>query len=268
MPIDSISNRMEIVDDVIIVEDYVVFATRDYRPTSLPVNLRISDTNDVLGNSDIDNQWRFYLYDYESIASEVRLLLLNKYEFVLAYIVYNSKYDNYHLCTHKINLSDFLQGVNTIISHEVEIDKRCSNLVDLIYEPDVQTMVILLNGEKVSELYHADPFLTTTSTIYKLDHRGKSLYSIDTIGNYYLLNSDMYVAIGDSTLFYQDISNGSVIEESCLTITPVRYILQDQPEIEFVNDPLERYQDFRNYDPYSKVATYFYGTRTCRILDN
>lgn len=68
-------------------------------------------------------------------------------------------------------------------------------------------MVLLLNGDLNSEFYHADPYLITSYNTIKLDYPYVKLHSIDTIGEYPVQNNDIYVAMGDSVFFSQDLND-------------------------------------------------------------
>ena len=260
---DTLSGEKEIADDVITLPDNVIFATRDTRGgQTLPV-LRISDTTNVLANYYIDLQWRFVLPSYEILSSKLRLIALDNEHFVLAYVIFNSKKNQYFLNTHRIYLPDFLSGNNSIVTHEVKITKECSELTDIIYEPDVKTMVILLNGVGKSELYHDDPFSNTNTYMYKLDYPNGNFYSIDTIGYYFGGNEDKYVAIGGNEIFCQEISSGFVIDNSCLSISTRESLLKESPTIKVIEDPINRYSDTRIYVPYNNNSVLFEGLKIC-----
>lgn len=70
----------------------------------------------------------------------------------------------------------------------------------------------------------------------------------------------MYFSVGDSLFFGQDISNGIVIDTSCLDISLVKAKLQDSPTIESIKDPLDGYSDTKQTLPYNKEAVLFNGT--------
>lgn len=266
LPLDPVSDKQEIADDVIIVNTNVIFATRDTRGSHAPVNLRISDTNNVLSNPDIDFQWQFVLPSYQNVCSELRLRYLQDDFFVLSYIAYDSQEKKYSLYIHRISLNDFLAMNNTIVSHKLIIGGDCTNLVDIVYEPDVSTLVLLSNGNNKSELYHIDPYSSGAASVTKLDYPNGNLYSIDTIGDYLTTNADMYVAMGDDRFFSQDISNGINIEESCLNITEQKTLLQTPPYIDKIKDPLSRYFDNKEYIQYSNDGGTIFGQRTCGIF--
>lgn len=266
---DPSTGEQEIADDVIIIDNYVVVATRDSRSDHAPVNLRISDTSELLSaNPEIDFQWQFLLPSYENVVSEIRMIPIKKDIFVLAYTIFDDIRSDYFLCTHLISLYDFLSGYNTIVSHEISSVKQCPNLIEMVYEPDVNTMIILLNGNEKSELYHVDPITATSTIASKLDYPNGLLHSLDVIQQYFSSNADKYMAMGDSVLFFQDISNGINIDYSCLQISPVKYFLVDPPSIDLFLDPLERYSDQKTYAQISKNPIYFEGVKTCDITEN
>ena len=260
---DSVSGEQEIADDVITLGGNVVFATRDSRGGQTRPVLRISDTSNVLVNSEIDFQWMFFLPSYEILSSKLRLIPLDQQNFVLVYIIYNGNYNEYYLNTHRINLPDFLSGNNSIVTHEVQITKECSELTDIIYEPDVKTMVILMNGIGKSELYHHNPYSNTSTYMYKLDHPNGNFYSMDTIGYYLGGNSDKYVAIGGNEIFCQEISSGFAIDNSCLRISRHKTLLKESPIVKTFHNPINRYSDIRIYVPYGDNSVLFDGLRTC-----
>ena len=270
LPIDIESGKGEFADDVITVDNYVVFSTRETRDEVIPVNLRISDTTSVLQNADIDNQWRFSLLENETVCSESRLKYLKDWDFALSYVVYDTiGHDGYKyfLLIHRINLKYFLDGNDAIVTYCIPLPGDCVNLVDVVYEPDVQTMVLLLNGNNRSEIYHIDPFVPVSIPVTKLYYPDGNLYSIDTMGGYPPYHADKYVAMGDSSFFSQDISNGIEIEQSCLEITKPKMLLQKPPVIEIIDAPIDRYFDYKIYCSYGNNARDFYGQKKCGLID-
>ena len=259
------TERKETADDVITIDHYVIFATSDTRKEHAPVNLRISDTTNVLSNGDIDYQWQFLLPSNENVYGELRLLFLDDHEFILAYTIYDSKRNKYYLCFHKIILADFLAGFNSIVSHEIQLEKDCSNLVDIVFEPDVSTVIALLNGSNRSETYHIDAYLTTSSYVTKLYYPNGLLWSIDTVGTHSQYTSDMYMAIEDNNIFFQDISNGVDIDSSCLEMIKKVYTLKEPPLINYYKDPLERYSGSKQLSILNIQYYLFGGMRTCGI---
>lgn len=263
---NPVSYEQEIADDVVTIGNYVVFATRDTRDRHAPVNLRISDTASVLQNYDIDNQWQIRTPSYQKVVGKLRLLPLANGYFVVAYVVFDLNDGKYYLCLNRILLADFLAQINTIVSHKIVIDKDCSNLVDIIYEPDVNTLVALLNGSGESKIYHVDPYSTTTSPAIRLDYPDGELYSIDTIGCYLPTNMDTYVALGDDRFFSQDIAYGINIDQSCLEVTKQQMILQDSPLVNKLGDPIVRYLGNKDFIPFNFIGDIFYGTENCDMV--
>lgn len=267
LPYDNMTGENESAEDVVIVDNYVIFATKDTRPGHSLINLRISDTINVLStNNSIDFQWEFLMPPYEKAISDLRLLPLGNGDFVLAYTKFNSREELYHLCFHVIILADLIAGNNTIVSHEIKIQRDCSNLVDVIFNPDVSTIVFLLNGGGRSELYHTKPYSNTSIGASKLDYPAGHLTSIDTIADYYSCNTNIYVAMGGDEFFSQDISNGYDIEWSCLGMTKMVFELVEPPLIEIIRDPLERYFGNMSISPIYETADYFNGARTCGVV--
>lgn len=259
------TGERETADDVITLDHYVIFATRDTRNGHAPVNLRISDTTNVLQNADIGYQWQFLLSSYEKVVSELRLLPLDDNYFVLTYIKHDSRINKYYLCVHRIHLHDFLAGNNTIVSREILIDGSCTDLVDVIFDPTVRILVTLLNGTGKSELYHDDPYATINSPVSKLTYSDGNFYSIDTLGEMYSSSPDYYIAAGDSVFFTQNISNGVVIEESCLEITDMKSLLCDSPKIRIIYDPLESFCETKFSYQMIKQPKYFEGFDKCNF---
>ena len=268
LAIDPVTYHQEIADDVTIIDDYVIYATRDTRDAHSMVNLRISDTNQVLQNTSIDSQWRFAVPNYHKVVSELRLHPLNdgNGEFILAYVVQDTQTVKYYLCTHKIKLSDLFAGYNTVVYSLIPIDEECTNLVDVIYEPDVYTLVFLLNGSGESRLCHVEPYSTGyPATI--LDYPDGELTSIDTIGSYPSANLDMYVAAGGDRFFSQDISSGIAIDRTCLTLKKREIKQLDPLVVKKSYDPISRFSDDNEIHQINNTAITFYGDKTCDETD-
>ena len=266
--VDYNTGNQEIADDVIVVGKRVVFATRDTRNRHAPVNLRISDTNNVLSNTNIDIQWQLWLPSNQELRSELRLRHLKDDDFVLAYIIYDTQVEKYYLCTNRINLNDFIVLNNTIVSHKILLGTDCTNLVDIVYVPDVNTLVLLLNGNDKSEFYHTTPYSNTSTSTTQLYYPNGNLYSIDTIGDYPYLYHNIYVAMGDNRFFSQNVSYGTAIFKSCLSITELDMLLQTHPSIDKIKDPLARYSDMKQLYRHETDGVYFFGQTSCTIFDN
>lgn len=267
LPYVSTGER-EVADDVVTIDNYAVFATRDTRKDHAPINLRIYDTSNTITSPYIEYQWQFCLLPEEHVSGEIRMIPLRGNHFVVAYVVFNSKLNGYYLCVNRIILSDFLVGNNTIVTRYIPIKKSCSNMADIVYEPDVNTMMILLNGDGRSEIYHMTPWPTIDAAYSKLDYPNGNLCSIDTIGGYSTANVNMYVAVGDNKFLSQDISNGVSIENSCFEVSMDKAFLREPPIIRKYSDPIERSIGTRLYFPFQKQSFFFYDTSSCVIIKN
>lgn len=261
--------EQEVADDIIIVDNYAIFATRDSRHNHAYVNLRIADTHNVLLSSDIDYQWQFQLRPYESVKSQIRLCPLEKDVFIMAYIVHDSERESLYLRVHKIILLDFLSGNNTIETHERLLGGRNYSLEDIIYDPVVKTMVILLNANERSELYQINPYFPAGPSAFRLDYPYGNLYSLDTIReNAFTSPISMYVAAGGDRFFCQDISYGFAPTISCLNFEEIEFPKRISPEITRIYDPIECFTDNKAYVPYEKKAKYFEGLKSCVLQQN
>lgn len=76
---------------------------------------------------------------------------------------------------------------------------------------------------------------------------------------------DCYIAMGGGKLFYQDISGGYVISQSCMPITQRKTYLKRAPRIVPFFDAVSRYTDSKLYAPRSEVARLKEGVRSCMI---
>lgn len=266
---DPVTGEQEIADDVIMQDGYAIFATRDSRHNHAYVNLRIADTHNVLLSTEIDSQWRFLLQPNENVLGEIRLRPLDKDFFVMAYVVHDIVSDAFFLNIHKIILSDFLLGNNTIETHVIKLERSVSTLVDIIYEPVVKTMVVLLNGEDRSVLYHVDPYFSTGTFAYKLDYSNGNLYSLDTIrDDVYTSPIAMYVAAGGGRFFSQDISNGVVPIASCLTYTKIETPEMTPPSFVEVADPIDCFTNNKSFVLLGEKAILFDGIKPCFLPQN
>lgn len=70
--------------------------------------------------------------------------------------------------------------------------------------------------------------------------------------------------MGDSVFFSQDLND---LDNTCLTKSIELMILQDTPKIDKNEDPLHGHSDNKEYEPLRNEGIYFYGVRTCRIID-
>ena len=139
----------------------------------------------------------------------------------------------------------------------------------MIYKPNAQTMVVLLDGEDGSMLFHLDPYSSTNDIAVDLKYPSGHFYSIDTLGANGYLDDTLYIAMGGNVIFTQNISNGINIEASCLDMGKVKMLLREPPIIKKVKDPLDFYSDNRNDNSIQPIDEIYYGTRTCnKIIEN
>ena len=262
MAFDPNTGEQERVDDVIGFDKFFVFATVDTRRNHLPINIRVCDTTDA---TSINYQMQLGLNLFEEIFGELRLLHLNDDNFILAYVIFNRYENTYYLHFHGFKLTDFLVYKNAIVSHKVKLSAESVNLVDMVYEPDVETMMILLNGSIKSKIFHADPYSNTSDILYVLDYPNGPLHSIDTAGYYVTFNADRYMAMGDNEVLVQDISGGPIIESSCFDVLKVESMLQAPPRFICIYDPIVFLSENKEPFFYELIADFFHGTGTCNI---
>lgn len=109
-------------------------------------------------------------------------------------------------------------------------------------------------------------YVASSSTTTILDYPYGELYDIDI--SYCYIFEDSYVAIGGTSFFSQDISNGVYIERTCLDETEDVMLPEDAPKIVKREDPIQSYYGVKYYYPYEKLSKTFYGTTTCLDVEN
>ena len=77
--------------------------------------------------------------------------------------------------------------------------------------------------------------------------------------------SPSYMAMGGGELFYQDISGGYVVNQSCMPITQRKAYLKSSPVIVPFFDAVNRYSGTKNVNSISKNVRLDEGTRSCVI---
>lgn len=77
--------------------------------------------------------------------------------------------------------------------------------------------------------------------------------------------SPSYMAMGGGELFYQDISGGYVISQSCMPITQSKAYLKRSPVIVPFVDAVNRYTGTKNVNSISKNVRLDEGTLSCVI---
>ena len=77
--------------------------------------------------------------------------------------------------------------------------------------------------------------------------------------------SPSYMAMGGGELFYQDISGGYVISQSCMPIVQRKAYLKDSPVIVPFVDAVNRYTNTKNVVLRSEAVRLKEGSRSCMI---
>ena len=126
--------------------------------------------------------------------------------------------------------------------------------------------LLLLTGLSDVASAHVDPFINTSGNTYRVDYTSGNLYTIDTIGDGFSTpNADCYIAMGGGELFYQDISGGYVISQSCMPITQRKTYLKISPVIVPFVDAVNRYTNTKNTVLWIEDARLKEGLRSCMI---
>lgn len=126
--------------------------------------------------------------------------------------------------------------------------------------------LLLLTGLSDVASAQVDPFINTSGNTYRVDYTSGNLYTIDTIGDGFSTpNADCYIAMGGGELFYQDISGGYVISQSCMPITQRKAYLKISPVIVPFVDAVNRYTGTKIVRPTSWGVRLEEATRSCMI---
>ena len=238
----------EFVDDVALVEDNVVFATRDYRSRFSKVNLRISNVEQMLAGSEIDKQWRFQLEYYEHVYGRVFITHLNSTDIGVCYIKYNEKQDVYILCIHKININDLYSNITTFISQEIVIPKG-EEILDIKFDDNKEVLIVLLDKDNIQSIFiHATPYNLLAPGFLCLESTDEErFFSLDTIQPHYLIPDRMYEAWGGNKCFIQRFTTDGEIQGSCFPYYK-RYVNNALIKILKEPSPLDRLNGYRLFD--------------------
>ena len=231
----------EYLDDLELVEDYVVFATRKVNSNNILVNLRVMDIWDGLASQSIDARWNLLLPSNELVYENVYVEYLGDRFFEVCYIKYSYN-DGYVLCLHRINMDDMLAGVNSsTISQEIAINKG-EFIQDLVYDRVEGVLVIMLDKEDNHSVFlHTVPEMTMSYPVIRLESdEGDRYFSIDTMASYSNNPGRMYQAWGGTKCFVQGFSTDGVVSDSCIPFDEIKAICVSPVIIEGINDPLIR----------------------------
>lgn len=230
----------EYLDDLELVEAYVVFATRDVGPNSINVNLRVMDIWNGLSNTDIDTRWSFMMSADETVYGKVFVEDLGESYFEVCYIKYSEK-NGYVLCMHRINLVDMLFGINTIISQEIPV-KKGEFIQDIVYDRVERVLIFLMDNNMLNSTFiHTVPEKNYNYSAVRLDTPINDRYfSIDTMASYSSNPGRMYQAWGGTRCFEQKFATDGMIMESCIPYDEIKVNYVDPIKIEKITDPLTR----------------------------
>ena len=234
-------NSNEYLDNLELVGDRVVFATRDIDPNNTYVNLRVMETTNGLSNSSIDTKWRFLLPTDVDIYGDVFLKYLENDWFEVCYIKYSFK-DGYVLCLHRIVLGDMLSGVNnTMICQEIPLEKG-EFIQDLVYDRVERVLVLLMDKDNNHSVFlHTLPDNTVNYPVIRLESDIDDRYfSIDTLNSYSYCPARMYQAWGGIKCFEQRIGTGGSILNTCIHQNETKATSVDPIVIEGISNTLPR----------------------------
>lgn len=267
-PLDS----QEYLDDMEIVAEYVVFATRDYRANRSRINLRLSQVENVLAGTDIDSQWQLLYGEARSVIGKVFITRLDNNaikDFGISYIAYDNLIGQYYLYIHKLSLGDVFSNGNTVVSQRMVIPKG-EEIVDIKYDDVNEVLIVLLEKENICSVFlHTCPYKTTNYSAVRLESSSEEkYYSIDTLKTLYSGAERQYVAWGGNKSLTQKFHYGGSVDSSCLS--------QSELNVEIVNpimfkerkDTLVRHMGIRNRYVNNDIWMYDYENRDCYIMEN
>ncbi len=206
----------ETVDDVALVNEMVVFSTRDHNSTSSKVNLRISNVENMLTGSEIDVQWRLRLHSYESVCGRVFVTHLNDKDVCVSYIKYNDNTGEYYMCLNRINLDEIFDSYYRYPIQEMLIPKG-EEILDIKYDENKKVLVLLLDKENRQSVFiQALPYLTEAYGATRIEtEEGERYFSIDTLQEYYPVFNHSYEAWGGNKCFIQSYADDGTVINSC-----------------------------------------------------
>ena len=226
-------NADEYLDKIALVDDYVIYTTRDTSDGRTSVNLRIMTTVNGLSDTYIDCKWRLLLSTGEFICGKVFVTYLENRYFEVSYIKFLSNLNKYVLCLNRIKLDDMLIGVNTsTISQELLVGSE-ESIQDIVYDSQERVLVLLLDhGGNRSVFLHTEPRRNVNYYAVRLESAiYDCYYSIDTMASYTNNPARMYQAWGGTKCFEQRFATVGTISESCIpyekinvkNVTPIKF---------------------------------------------
>lgn len=258
----------EHIDDLALVDDYIVYATRDSRDDHSMVNLRLSKTSNILLSTEIDMQWQFVLGAGEVVYGKVFVIQLRNYFFEVCYVKYVPATNCYVLCLHRIFLYDLLNGINSAVSQEIPVE-RGELIQDITYELEKEVLVVLLDKDENSSVFlHTNPNKMTPYSTVRLETRALERYfSIDTVNHIYMGPNPMYQAWGGNRRFMQSFTTMGAIGPTCLDYSTVMALVVNPIKIIQDKVPLVRDEGTRNYHYDTESLYSTPGLSTCITSD-
>ncbi len=266
------AHEKEYFNDLKLIADHIIYTTRDDRRDNYPVNLRLSQIENVLAGTEIDTQWQFNLdTTMESVIGEVFITRLETGGpfFEVSYIKYNSRIDKYILCMHKIILDDLLNLVcNTIVSQELVIPKG-EEILDIKCDETYQVLFVLMQkDDNRSVFYHTSPYKNNNYMAVRLESSaGEKYYSIDTLMASFFSTDPYYVAWGGNKTITQEFTTDGAIHQSCLSSSEEEVTIVEPIKITKKIDRLVRNVGRRDLFYEDHDWTYSLETRDCYLSD-
>ena len=257
----------EHVDDVELVEDNVVFSTRDDHGEYTKASIRISRVEQMLAGSQIDRRWELQLQHNEDVLGKVFVTHLNDTDIGVCFVTYINNNYILHIC--RINIDNLYHGITTFDSKKIIIPIG-EEIMDIKYDSRARMLIVLLDKDNTHSVFvHINPYLTAPSVLTCIESKYMDRYfSIDTIAPLYFSTDCVYEAWGGEKGFVQGYSSNGLIQNSC-------YILFDRVfEISYINlipedDPIRRETQFRSYEYENNPWEQTYGERQCfQFLNN
>ena len=244
-------NTQETADDITSTSNWLAVSTRDTRADHAPINLRVSNLTQVLGNTEIDYQWQFFLSKDEKIVGKALLEHLQDDELEMCYIKYNAIENRYLLCLHRIRIPDLAIGNGVLGTQEFKVNPD-EVLEDIMYISETETLVVLTNREnQYSIFYHTLPFVPSPYLAIRLESAvGDKYYSLSKVDNHlWPAGFCLYQAWGGSQFFMQEVGPSGSAAASCLSLFKSDAIIKAPKKTQKNWEPLERNTGTRRWIP-------------------
>lgn len=244
-------NAQETADDITSTSNWLAVSTRDTRADHAPINLRVSNLTQVLGNTEIDYQWQFFLSNQERPVGKVLLARLQDDDIEMCYIKHNAIENSYLLCLHRIRIPDLAIGNGVLGTQEFKVNPN-EVLEDVMYISETETLVVLTNREnQYSIFYHTLPFVPSPYLAIRLESAvGDKYYSLSKVDNHlWPAGFCLYQAWGGSQFFMQEVGPSGSAAASCLSLFKSDAIIKAPEKTQKNWEPLERNTGTRRWIP-------------------